>query len=77
MFKYNGTLRYLRYLRIVGDNDQRRSLTVKLLENIDYNIFISFIKISCRFVGKDDLGMVNKRTGNTNMLLFSARKLAR
>ena len=49
---------------------------MKLFENVNHDIFIRFVKVSRRLVGKNDLGMVDKRACNADALLLAAGKLA-
>ena len=76
MLKHNRALSDLGDLRVVRDDNQRCSLTVKLFENVNPDIFIRFVKVSRRLVGKNDLGMVDKRACNADALLLAAGKLA-
>ena len=76
VLKHNRALRDLGDLRVMGDDDQRCSLTVELLENVDHDIFIRFVKVSRRLVGKHDFGMIDERPCDTHTLLFAAGKLA-
>ena len=76
MLKHNRALSNLSDLRVMGDDNQRCSLTVKLFENVNHDIFICFVKISRRLVGKNDLGVVDKRACNADTLLLTAGKLA-
>ena len=48
---------------------------MQLVEQIDNNLLIGFIQIAGRFIGKNDLRVIDERPRYADALLFTAGKL--
>src|SRR5512143_2820431 len=63
--------------RIVRDHHNGSSLLVKFAQQAQNDLFISGVKIARRFIGENDLRIVDQRAGNANALLLATRELRR
>ncbi len=59
---------------IVGSNDNRFSLFIERIEQMDNFISIGFIKISRGLISDNDARMMNERASDTGTLNFSTRE---
>ena len=68
-------IRLIGYAALVGYDDDGHARFVQVLQNL-HNLYGSFaVEGAGRFVGKDNLGLGNQRTGNGDTLLLSAGHL--
>ena len=62
---------------IVCDHDDGASLGMHFTQLAEYDFFIHGVKVAGRFVGQDDVWIVDQSTGNADALLLAAGKLRR
>ena len=77
VFKMNGTRRHRTDVRIMGNNNDRRTLPVYVKKKIEYGLSRFGIERSGRLVGKNQFRTGYKGAGNGDTLLLTARQLAR
>ncbi len=75
MFKSDNPVSHASHAVIVGGNDERVSLRVKTAENIQDDFLVPHVEIAGRFVGQNNLGLVDQRARNTDPLLLTAGEL--
>ena len=65
-----------RDVHVVRDHQDRVSGLMQFAENVDDDIFVRLIEIARRFVGKDQLRLIDERSRDGHTLLFSAGEFA-
>src|SRR5487761_627690 len=62
---------------VVRDHEDRVALAVKIAEESNHGLFVGFVEIAGRLVGKNQLGMIDQRASDGDALLLASGKLRR
>lgn len=72
---YHSAAEVLYKLQLVSYHKHSGTSLVYLVKDPDDLLGGTWVKVSCRLVGDNELGVVHQRSCNSNTLLLAARKL--
>jgi hypothetical protein len=77
MGKLDAAVGLARNVRIVRNHQDGVTRSMQVAEDLKHDFFVGFVEISCRFVGKNQLRLVDQRARDGHALLLATGKLCR
>lgn len=78
VFHVEHAIGILEVLRVMGHHDDRLLVDfVELLQDLKHVLSTFAVEVADRFIGEDDVGIIDQRAGDSDALLLSAGELAR